>query len=166
MGKMERESGEQSTPKRQRRRADKRGRSRKQTKAKRSQGEVQQQKRTKDSLLPKIKTGTHRSSLPPEPVLKVVEPEEVCVICAKKIDLIASALVHPDGGYAHFDCVLEQLHQQRTLADDQKISYIGQGTFAVVQKLDDGSFSFIDRIVWESPQAFDAMKKFVEGQKQ
>ncbi len=146
--------------KRQRKRSDKR--SRQKRKSKQGQGEAQ---KAPNSLLPKVKVGTHQSSLPPVAVKKVVEPEDVCVLCSKAIDVIASALSCPEGGYAHFDCVLAQLEKERTLAEGQKISYIGRGSFAVVQSEADGSFTFVERIAWENPQAFDAMKKYVEANK-
>ncbi|NMA22079.1 MAG: hypothetical protein GX938_01005 [Spirochaetales bacterium] len=148
--------------KRQRKRSDRR--SRQKRKAKQSQSESPKAK--KHSLLPIVRVGTHRSSLPLEPVKQVVEPKEECAICHQRIDVIASALTHPSGGYAHFDCVLGQLESERTLAEGQKISYIGRGTFAVVQSDPDGSFSFTEQIVWEDPKAFDAMKKYVETIKQ
>lgn len=146
--------------KRQRRRGDKRSRQKRKTK----QGQPENQKAS-NTLLPKVKVGTHQSSLPPVAVKKVVEPEDSCVLCQKPIDVIASALSCPEGGYAHFDCVLARLSQERTLAEGQKISYIGRGSFAVVQAEADGSFTFLERITWENAQAFDAMKKYVEANK-
>ena len=147
--------------KRQRKRGDKR--SRQKRKAKQSQGEAQ---KVVSSLLPQIRVGTHHSSLPIEPVKRVVEPEDVCTICSKPIELIASALGDAQGGYVHFDCALESLAKERHLTEAQKISYIGRGTFAVVQCEEDGSFTFLERIAWETPQAFDAMKKYVEANKE
>ncbi|NMA23308.1 MAG: hypothetical protein GX938_07360, partial [Spirochaetales bacterium] len=88
-----------------------------------------------------------------------------CILCEKPIDLIASALSCPEGGYAHFDCVLAHLGQERTLCEGQKISYIGRGSFAVVQEEADGSFTFLERIAWENAEAFDSMKKYVEANK-
>jgi hypothetical protein len=146
--------------KRQRRRGDKRSRQKRKAK----QNQVDNQKGA-SSLLPKPKVGTYQSSLPPVAVKKVVEPEDVCVLCSKPIGVIASALSCPQGGYAHFDCVLEKLSDERTLTEAQKISYIGRGTFAVVESGADGSFTFLERIAWENPQAFDAMKKYVEANK-
>ena len=84
--------------KRQRKRGDKRSRQKRKTKQ--SPGENQ---KGASSLLPKVRVGTHQSSLPPVTVKRVVEPEDTCVLCQKPIDLIASALSCPQGGYAHFD---------------------------------------------------------------
>lgn len=147
--------------KRQRKRGDKR--SRQKRKAKQNQGEMQ---KAANSLLPQIRVGTHRSTLPAEAVKRVVEPEDICELCSKPIGVIASALGGQGGGYVHFDCALESLAKERRLTETQKISYIGRGTFAVVQTEEDGSFTFVERIVWETPQAFDAMKKYVEANKE
>ncbi|MDI9429913.1 MAG: hypothetical protein QM434_08490 [Spirochaetota bacterium] len=146
--------------KRQRKRGDKRSRQKRKTKQ--SPGENQ---KGASSLLPKVRVGTHQSSLPPVTVKRVVEPEDTCVLCQKPIDLIASALSCPQGGYAHFDCVLAHLSQERKLGEGQKISYIGRGSFAVVHEEADGSFTFLERIAWENAEAFDAMKKYVEANK-
>ncbi len=95
---------------------------------------------------------------------KVLEPKETCVICGGEvIDGIASALTHPDGGgFCHFDCVLNQIKEQEKISPSQKVSYIGKGTFAVVNQEEDGSFSFAKKIAWESTEAFAKMKQYVE----
>lgn len=101
-------------------------------------------------------------TLPPLPVKKVVEPKEQCVLCEKPITQIASALTHPNGGYCHFDCVLDSLKEKETLSENQSISYIGRGTFAVAEKDSEGSYTFTKKIEWESAESFAAMKKYIE----
>ena len=72
----------------------------------------------------------------------------------------------PIGGLAlSFDCVLSIL-QKKKPAENQKVSYIGRGTFAVVETKEDGTFTFIRRVVWENAETFEQMKKFVEATKQ
>ena len=83
-------------------------------------------------------------------------------MCGKPIPLIANALTHPEGGYCHFDCVLASLAEREHLKENQKVSYIGRGTFAVAEKNDEGSYTFVKRIEWESSESFAAMKKYVE----
>lgn len=154
---------EQTTVKAKRNRKDRRNRSKKSIKSK---SPKEATKKPKNSLLPEQSKKPFHSNLPQLPVKKVSEPKEVCKICNEVIEGIASALTHPDGGFCHFDCVLEQIVQAENLTDSQKVSYIGRGTFAVVQSEEDGSFSFIKRIVYESAEAFGAMKKYVEAAKQ
>ncbi|OQA43953.1 MAG: hypothetical protein BWY50_00686 [Spirochaetes bacterium ADurb.Bin315] len=141
-------------PKKDRRRGNRRNR-----KAKGSQKKVEQE----IFVQPSEKKFT--PTLPPLPVKKVVEPKEVCVMCKKPITLIANALTHPQGGYCHFDCVLGFLTEREQLKENQTISYIGRGMFAVAEKNSEGSYTFVKRIEWESPESFAAMKKYVEEMK-
>jgi len=141
-------------PKRDRRRGNRRNR-----KAKGNQKNVEQELQVQ----PNKKKFT--SSLPPLPVKKVVEPKEVCVMCEKPIPLIANALTHPEGGYCHFDCVLASLNEKEQPKEGQKISYVGRGTFAVVEKDSEGALTFLKKIEWESAESFAAMKKYVEEMK-
>ncbi|MBI9096631.1 MAG: hypothetical protein JEY71_17350 [Sphaerochaeta sp.] len=122
-------------------------------------------KKPKNTLLPSQKKVPYHSSLPPLPIKRIEEPLLVCPLCDKVIENIASALTHPDGGFCHFDCVLEKLTKDEHLTEKQKISYIGKGTFAVVEETDGTGFSFTKRIIWETPESFDTMKKYVEANK-
>ncbi|HZJ88591.1 MAG TPA: hypothetical protein VFC80_05495 [Sphaerochaeta sp.] len=151
---------EEKKEKRQRKRGDRRSRGRRKS----SRGS--QKRKREDSLLPKIRVGTHRSKLPPLPVKSVVEPNETCGFCQEPIDLIASAVTHPDGGFAHFDCVLKQLASTRSLAEGERISYIGRGMFAVISEANDGTITIVEEIIWEEPKQFAEMKKYVEAQKE
>ena len=155
---------EQAQLKRERNRKEKRNRSKKQSKAKQAQKESVAN--PKNTLPPETAKKPYHSTIPQLPVKRVSEPLETCKICGQVIDVIASALTHPEGGFCHFDCVLEQIAAQQPLAANQKVSYIGRGTFAVVETKEDGTFTFIRRVVWENTEAFEQMKKFVEATKQ
>ncbi|MGE4583399.1 MAG: hypothetical protein AB7C91_02005 [Sphaerochaeta sp.] len=159
----EKKSKENVLSKNQRKR-DKRNRSKKQAKAKVVQKEGAS--KPKNTLLPDPARRIYHSNLPQVPVKKVTEPLDTCIICGQVIDVIASAMTHPQGGFCHFDCVLEKLKAEEQLSDSQKISYIGRGTFAVVQQNEDGTFTFVKRIVWENAEALEKMKKYVETVKQ
>ncbi|AEV28349.1 hypothetical protein SpiGrapes_0494 [Sphaerochaeta pleomorpha str. Grapes] len=119
----------------------------------------------KNSLLPDQTKRVFHSNLPQLPVKKVQEPLEVCPICNKTIENIAEAFTSESGGHSHFDCVLKKIAESETLAENQKVSYIGRGTFAVVEPKEGGGFTFVKRIVWENQETFDAMKKYVEAAK-
>ncbi len=123
------------------------------------------EKKPMNTLLPSQTKVPYRSSLPPLPVKRIEEPLLECPLCGKVIENIASALTHPDGGFCHFDCVLEKLSNDEHLTEKQKVSYIGRGTFAVVEENDETGFSFTKRIIWETPESFDIMKKYVEANK-
>jgi len=88
-----------------------------------------------------------------------------CPLCGKVIENIASALIYPEGGFCHFDCVLEKIAKDERLTDKQKVSYIGRGTFAVVEENEENGFTFAKKIIWETPENLDTMKKYVEATK-
>ncbi len=155
---METEKKQTNSQGRQKRRT----RSKKQSKAKGTPKEKVKKGSGKNSLLPEQHHKPYHSNLPQLPVKKVHEPKETCVICGEVIEGIASALTHPDGGFCHFDCVLNKIKEDEKLSLLQKVSYIGKGTFAVVNQEEDGSFSFTKKIVWESSEAFAKMKQYVE----
>lgn len=115
-----------------------------------------------EMLLPKH--GPVRHSKAPIPAVKLVqEPHPTCPICGQPIDLIEESLTNGAGQYCHFDCVLDQLKSQEQLSEGQSISYIGSGRFAVVAKNEQGSYTIVKEIPYESREQFDAMKKYVEG---
>jgi hypothetical protein len=96
-------------------------------------------------------------------VPQVNEPLPNCLLCGKVIDSIAQAISEgAEGHFSHFDCVLEKLNTQERIKENQKISYIGQGAFGVVEKDDAGNYTVVKRIPYESSSTFQAMQKFVE----
>ena len=98
-------------------------------------------------------------------VPQVNEPRPECRICGKPIDFIAEAISEADGGFSHFDCVLEKLRKQEDVKEGEYISYSGHGNFAVFTKDEDGHYVVKTRIPYESKECFDSAKKYVEGTK-
>jgi hypothetical protein len=118
----------------------------------------------RELLLPK-KHPVRHSNLPiPEPRM-IKEPLPVCPLCGKQVENIAEAITAPDGSYCHFDCVITQLTEQEKPKENQMISYVGSGNFAVVEKGTDGKFTIVKKFEYEKREAFDAMKKYVEASK-
>lgn len=107
----------------------------------------------------------YHSKLPVLPTTSVVEPNLVCALCGKTIETISSALCAPDGKYVHFDCVLEDMKAKNHLLENQSISYIGSGNFAIVEKDENGSYTIVSRIPYEDHDHFDQMKMYVESLK-
>lgn len=130
-----------------------------------AKGTPEATKKPKNTLLPSQTKVPFHSSLPPLPVKRIEEPLLECPLCGEVIENIASALTHPEGGFCHFDCVLEKISKDEHLTDKQKVSYIGRGTFAVVEEDEEKGFSFTKKIIWETPESFDIMKKYVEANK-
>jgi hypothetical protein len=80
--------------------------------------------------------------------------EVICPICGKPIEDITSAIAdRTTGKPAHFDCILQQLGKSESLGDNDKITYIGQGRFAVLHfdnPRDLKTFRIVKTIEWES----------------
>lgn len=119
----------------------------------------------REVLLPRKREVHHLNAPVPEPQT-VGEPHPVCPLCGKPVDLIAESITDPQGGHCHFDCVLEQIKQQEHPAENQKISYLGSGCFGVCEKDAEGKWTIVKRIPYESPETFNAAKKYVKGLKQ
>jgi len=92
---------------------------------------------------------------------KVVEPHPLCVICGKKIETIADAISEGKGEYSHFSCVIDKIGKQEKINENQKVSYLGKGTFGIIETKD-GKFSILKKIDYETQESFSAMKHFVE----
>ena len=58
--------------------------------------------------------------------------------------------------------MLKRIRSNETLKDNQTISYVGRGNFAVVEKDEQGHYSIVKTIPVEDEKAFSAMKEYVE----
>ena len=57
----------------------------------------------------------------------------ICPVCNQPINDIASAIADKKTGKpAHFDCILNSIKESEPVGENEKISYIGQGRFAVL----------------------------------
>jgi hypothetical protein len=99
-------------------------------------------------------------------VPQVNEPRPECRICGKPIEFIAEAISEADGGFSHFDCVIDKLRKQENVQEGEYISYSGHGNFAVFTKDEEGHYVVKTRIPYESKESFDSAKKYVEGSKE
>lgn len=76
-----------------------------------------------------------------------------CPMCHQPITELVTALADKESGEpVHFDCVLEKIQSEEKLVPGQKITYIGQGRFAVVTfpNVHDTRNFTIERIIeWE-----------------
>ncbi len=112
-------------------------------------------------LLPQKRKITPKSSISPAVQKKVQEPNPKCAYCDKVITDIASSIKSSDS-YIHFDCVIEKIKKEKTLKPNQIVSYIGRGSFAIIEKDEEGKIRFVETIQIETPQDFDLMKKYIE----
>lgn len=70
---------------------------------------------------------------PEEFQMKTQFSSHICEYCNQPIEELASAIASKESGNpAHFDCVLAKINNSEKLGENEKITYIGQGRFAVV----------------------------------
>ncbi len=77
----------------------------------------------------------------------------ICPKCGQQINDMASAIADRDSGEPmHFDCVISKLKESETLGQNQSMTYIGQGRFAVItfENMRDLRHFKIEKIIeWE-----------------
>ncbi len=77
----------------------------------------------------------------------------ICPKCGEVITDIASAMVDKQSGKPmHFECALNQIQEAEKLGENEKISYIGHGRFAVLKfenPRDQRHFEIKKVIEWE-----------------
>jgi hypothetical protein len=58
----------------------------------------------------------------------------LCPLCQKAVRDLASAITHKESGApAHFDCILKTLRGVHAVQQNEKICYLGKGSFGIVQ---------------------------------
>ena len=87
----------------------------------------------------------------------------LCPVCQKAVRDLASAISHRGTGEpAHFDCILKILREEHSLSENEKICYLGKGSFGVVQFRSNGSpmrFLIRKRIQYEELEAVPEWRK-------
>ena len=57
-----------------------------------------------------------------------------CPLCQKPVRDLYSAITHQSSNKpAHFDCILKMLREINELAGNEKICYLGNGSFGIIQ---------------------------------
>ena len=57
-----------------------------------------------------------------------------CPLCQKAVRDLTSAITHKESGRpAHFDCILKTLRSDNSVQQNEKICYLGKGSFGIVQ---------------------------------
>ena len=78
----------------------------------------------------------------------------MCQYCGQSVNEIASSFIDSSSNKpVHFDCVLNQVKESEPTGENEKVAYIGQGRFAVLQYeniRDQRHFTIKKIIEWES----------------
>ena len=93
--------------------------------------------------------------------------EVICPKCGQPITDIASAIADKaTGAPLHFDCVLNQVKQSEPTGENEKVAYIGQGRFAVLQyeNIRDQRLFTIKKIIeWENREQQSEWRNELSG---
>ncbi len=96
-----------------------------------------------------------------EPAVPIVLPD--CPVCGKPVRELASALTHRVSRQpAHFDCVVRELRESNEVAPQEKICYLGGGSFGILEfRASTGSPRFVikKRIQYEEKETPQDWKK-------
>jgi len=96
-----------------------------------------------------------------EPAVPIVLPD--CPVCGKPVRELASALTHRGSRQpAHFDCVVRELRESNEVAPQEKICYLGGGSFGILEfRPSSGSPRFVikKRIQYEEKETPQEWKK-------
>lgn len=93
------------------------------------------------------------------------QPPPVCSICGKPIFDLSSAIAGRDeGAPVHFDCALAQAASGERLEADEKVAYVGRGSFAVIKFKDKSqtTFAIERRIQWEKEGSKPDWRKSIQ----
>ncbi len=88
-------------------------------------------------------------------------PTPACPVCQKPIRELASALSYRQtGSPAHFDCILKELREENEVLPQEKLCYLGGGTFAILTFKGGGNkFAIRKKIPYEHKETVQEWKK-------
>lgn len=118
------------------------------------------------SQSPRARGRPHKGGAPqpqeaPRPAAPIVLPD--CPVCGKQVRELASALTHRIARQpAHFECVLRELLDSNDVAPEEKICYLGGGSFGILEfQASGGATRFVirKRIQYEEKEAPQEWKK-------
>ena len=79
-----------------------------------------------------------------------------CPLCGNPVRDVKTAILERESGKsAHFDCVVREIAKGESLESDERISYLGKGTFGVLSFRGGGGpvrYLIRKRIQYESPE--------------
>jgi hypothetical protein len=111
--------------------------------------------------------GRGRAPEPPRPVqpaVPIVLPD--CPVCGKQVRELASALTHRVARQpAHFDCVMREIRDSNEVAPQEKVCYLGGGSFGIIELRPPGGpsrFVIRKRIQYEEKETPQDWKKVLQ----
>ncbi len=70
----------------------------------------------------------------------------ICPYCGNSVKDINTAIAAEESDApAHFDCIIREIEKRETLEKDEKICYLGRGSFGIIKTRNGGSMKFFVR---------------------
>jgi hypothetical protein len=117
----------------------------------------------RDSSQTLQKGGAGRAPEPRPARPQVVLPSPDCPLCGKPVRELASALTHRVSRQpAHFDCIVRELRDSTDIAPQEKLCYLGAGSFGILEFRPPGGpsrFVIKKRIQYEEKELPQEWKK-------
>lgn len=77
-----------------------------------------------------------------------------CPYCEKPVKYLNTAITVPGLDYpVHFDCVLKKIEDEEQLSEDEKVSYLGKGTFGIIRATKDSPGFFVRKRIQIEPES-------------
>ncbi len=111
------------------------------------------------------KPRSFHSSIPVARPKEIREPRPVCPVCGKIVENVAFSFLNANEEFVHFDCALDLARRELSPGENQVVSYVGCGNFALCEKDGDGKFRIIRSISFEDQKRFSKIKEYVESVK-
>lgn len=100
-------------------------------------------------------------------IRELKKKENICPACGKPITELTSCMTDKDSGApVHFDCILEKLVAQEKPGPNEKVTYIGNGKFALLyfeNPHDTKHFQIRKTIEWENQETNRAWRDEISG---
>jgi len=110
------------------------------------------------------RTGSKREPAHDQPARRetpLIVPD--CPVCEKPVRELAAALTHrATGKPAHFDCIIREIREANQLSPQERLCYLGGGTFGVLEFRPPGGggkFVITRRIPYEEKESPQDWKK-------
>jgi hypothetical protein len=101
---------------------------------------------------------------PAQPSVPIMLPD--CPVCGKQVRELASAVTHRVARQpAHFDCVMREIRDSNEVAPQEKVCYLGGGSFGIIELRPPGGptrFVIRKRIQYEEKETPQDWKKVLQ----
>ena len=111
------------------------------------------------------KPGAFHSKLVTPNPQTIEEPKDMCPLCKRPIMHIGQAIISPREEIVHFDCAIEEAKKKLEPKENQTVSYVGQGKFALCEMNEENKWTIVSTLDYESKDSNEKMKEYIQAVK-